>query len=90
MKYALVAAPSHLRQPSFFKMICKVEPKTEAGRYHEKVIGVHAIGKGIDEMIQLMGVLIKMGVSKQDFENAIAVHPTASEEFVLMDPQFDV
>ncbi len=50
----------------------------------EKVIGLHGIGGGIDEMIQGFAVVIKMGATKADFDATVAIHPTASEEFVTM------
>ncbi|MFC3931275.1 glutathione-disulfide reductase [Streptococcus dentapri] len=50
----------------------------------EKVIGLHGIGYGVDEMIQGFAVAIKMGATKEDFDNTVAIHPTGSEEFVTM------
>jgi glutathione reductase (NADPH) len=50
----------------------------------EKVIGLHGIGFGVDEMIQGFAVTIKMGATKADFDNTVAIHPTGSEEFVTM------
>ena len=50
----------------------------------EKVIGLHIIGKGADEMLQGFGVAIKMGATKKDFDNVVAIHPTSSEELVTM------
>jgi glutathione reductase (NADPH) len=50
----------------------------------EKVIGVHIIGMGADEMMQGFGVAVKMGATKADFDSCVAIHPTASEEFVTM------
>ncbi|MFS1664011.1 glutathione-disulfide reductase [Streptococcus sp. zg-JUN1979] len=50
----------------------------------EKVIGLHGIGYGVDEMIQGFAVAIKMGACKKDFDNTVAIHPTGSEEFVTM------
>ena len=50
----------------------------------EKVIGLHGIGGGIDEMIQGFAVSVKMGATKADFDATVAIHPTASEEFVTM------
>ena len=50
----------------------------------EKIIGLHGIGGGIDEMIQGFAVAIKMGATKADFDATVAIHPTASEEFVTM------
>ena len=50
----------------------------------EKVIGLHGIGFGVDEMIQGFAVAIKMGATKRDFDDTVAIHPTGSEEFVTM------
>ncbi len=50
----------------------------------EQVIGCHVVGRGADEMIQGFAVAIKMGATKQDFDNTIAIHPTASEELVTL------
>ena len=50
----------------------------------EKVIGLHGIGEGIDEMIQGFAVAVKMGATKANFDATVAIHPTASEEFVTM------
>jgi len=46
------------------------------------------IGKNVDEMMQGISVAITMGATKQDFDNSVAIHPTASEEFVTMDANF--
>lgn len=50
----------------------------------EKVVGLHGIGYGVDEMIQGFAVAMKMGATKADFDNTVAIHPTGSEEFVTM------
>lgn len=64
------------RQSCQMKLICLGE--------EEKVIGLHGIGYGVDEMIQGFAVAIKMGATKSDFDNTVAIHPTGSEEFVTM------
>ncbi|HBJ9220119.1 TPA: glutathione-disulfide reductase [Listeria monocytogenes] len=64
------------REPCRMKLIC--EGKTE------RVIGLHGIGYGVDEMIQGFAVAINMGATKADFDNTVAIHPTGSEEFVTM------
>ena len=69
-----------MKPGSLFKTICLKEDNGV-----EKVIGVHAIGRGIDEMLQAIGIAIVMGATKEDFDRTVAIHPTASEEFVLMD-----
>lgn len=50
----------------------------------EKVVGCHIIGMGADEMLQGFSVAIKMGATKKDFDNTVAIHPTSSEELVTM------
>lgn len=50
----------------------------------ERIIGLHVIGFGADEMLQGFGVAVKMGACKKDFDNTVAIHPTSSEEFVTM------
>ena len=64
------------RQPSTMKLVTLGE--------NEKIIGLHGIGYGVDEMIQCFSVAIKMGATKADFDNTVAIHPTGSEEFVTM------
>lgn len=49
-----------------------------------KVLGVHAIGRGVDEMIQGFAVAMRMGATKADFDRTVAIHPTGAEEFVTM------
>ncbi len=49
-----------------------------------KVRGVHIVGHAAGEMIQLAGVAVKMGATKEDFDRTVAVHPTAAEELVTM------
>jgi len=50
----------------------------------EKVVGLHMIGRGCDEMLQGFGVAMRMGATKADFDNVVAIHPTSSEELVTM------
>ena len=50
----------------------------------EKIIGLHVIGYGADEMLQGFAVAIKMGACKKDFDKTEAIHPTSAEEFVTM------
>ncbi|HEB57948.1 MAG TPA: glutathione-disulfide reductase [Gammaproteobacteria bacterium] len=50
----------------------------------EKIVGVHVIGRGADEMLQGFAVALKMGATKKDFDNTVAIHPTAAEELVTM------
>ena len=48
----------------------------------ERVVGVHVVGIAADEMMQGFGVAVKMGATKRDFDNCVAIHPTAAEELV--------
>ena len=50
----------------------------------EKVVGCHIIGPGADEMLQGFAVAIRMGATKKDLDETIAIHPTSSEELVTM------
>ncbi|WP_407275908.1 glutathione-disulfide reductase [Halothiobacillus sp. DCM-1] len=51
---------------------------------HQRVIGVHLIGDGVDEMLQGFAVAVKAGLTKADFDATVAIHPTASEELVTL------
>ena len=50
----------------------------------EKVIGIHMIGLAADEMLQGFAVAMRMGATKRDFDDTIAIHPTSSEELVTL------
>ncbi len=50
----------------------------------EKVVGIHGIGYSMDEILQGFAVALKMGATKQDFDDTVAIHPTSAEEFVTM------
>jgi glutathione reductase (NADPH) len=50
----------------------------------ERVVGCHVIGEGADEMMQGFAVAIRMGATKKDFDDTVAIHPTSSEELVTM------
>ncbi|MEM8877913.1 MAG: glutathione-disulfide reductase [Pseudomonadota bacterium] len=50
----------------------------------DRVLGVHVVGDGAGEMSQLLGIAIKMGATKADFDRTVAVHPTAAEELVTL------
>lgn len=64
------------RQPCRMKLVC-LGPE-------ERVIGLHGIGLGMDEILQGFAVAMKMGATKRDFDNTVAIHPTAAEELVTM------
>jgi glutathione reductase (NADPH) len=48
------------------------------------VVGVHLAGRGVDEMLQGFAVAVRMGATKKDFDDTVAIHPTASEELVTL------
>ena len=50
----------------------------------EKVVGCHIIGRGADEILQGFAVAMKMGATKADFDNTVAIHPTSAEELVTL------
>jgi len=52
----------------------------------QKIVGIHIIGDGADEMLQGFAVAVQMGATKVDFDATIAIHPTSSEELVTMRP----
>lgn len=77
------AASDSKKHHSLFKLICLKQSNGD-----EKVIGCHIIGRNADEMMQGVSVAMTMGATKQDFDNSVAIHPTGSEELVLMDANF--
>ncbi|PAV73225.1 hypothetical protein WR25_14314 [Diploscapter pachys] len=64
------------KEPSIMKIIC-------AGK-EEKVVGIHLMGFGADEMLQGFAVAVTMGATKAQFDNCVAIHPTSAEELVTM------
>ena len=65
------------RQPqTAMKLVC-IGPE-------EKIVGCHLIGEGADEMLQGFAVAIRMGATKRDFDDTVAIHPTGAEELVTM------
>jgi glutathione reductase (NADPH) len=72
MYHALTTRKSH----TDMKLVC-VGPR-------QKIVGCHVIGTGADEMMQGFAVAIRLGASKQDFDDTVGIHPTSSEELVTM------
>ncbi|WP_198264922.1 glutathione-disulfide reductase [sulfur-oxidizing endosymbiont of Gigantopelta aegis] len=72
MRYAL----SDNKSTTAMKLVCVGSD--------EKVVGIHLIGDGVDEMLQGFAVAITMGATKADFDATMAIHPTSSEELVTM------
>ena len=50
----------------------------------ERVVGCHLIGDAVHEMLQGFAVAIRMGATKKDFDDTVAIHPTSAEELVTM------
>jgi glutathione reductase (NADPH) len=50
----------------------------------QRIVGLHIAGRGADEMLQGFAVAVKMGATKRDFDDTVAIHPTAAEELVTM------
>jgi glutathione reductase (NADPH) len=72
MYYAVPAR----RRPTLMKLVTVGE--------REKIVGCHLIGRGVDEIIQGFAVAVKMGATKADFDNTVAIHPTSAEELVTL------
>ncbi|KAJ7063580.1 glutathione reductase [Mycena amicta] len=64
------------KEPSMFKVVC-VGPE-------ERVVGIHILGAGSDEMMQGFAVAVKMNARKQDLDDTVAIHPTSAEELVTL------
>jgi len=72
---------------SFAGAVQRVLMKLIVSKATRRVLGCHIVAPGAGEMIQLAGVAVKMGATKEDFDRTCAVHPTMSEEIVtLRDP----
>ena len=72
MLHALADSP----QRSLFKLVCVGAER--------RVVGIHLLGEGADEMLQGFAVALKRGITLQDLHDTIAIHPTSAEEVVLM------
>ena len=73
---AMYSALTQHRQPTRMKLVC-VGPE-------EKIVGIHGIGFGMDEMLQGFAVALKLGATKNDIDTAVAINTTAAEGFVTM------
>ena len=73
---AMYYALGEKKQPSVMKLITAGDD--------ERIVGCHVIGDGADEMMQGFAVAIRMGATKKDFDDTVAIHPTSAEEFVTM------
>ncbi|WP_457319092.1 glutathione-disulfide reductase [Stenotrophomonas sp. P5_B8] len=72
----MLQALSDGTQRSLFKLVCVGED--------ERVVGVHLLGESADEILQGFALAVKMGVTKAQFDDTVAIHPTSAEEVVLM------
>ncbi|HEY2347073.1 MAG TPA: glutathione-disulfide reductase [Xanthomonadaceae bacterium] len=72
MLYALADVP----QRSLFKLVCTGEER--------RVVGIHLLGEGVDEILQGFAVALKRGITLADLHDTVAIHPTSAEEVVLM------
>ncbi|OUS35108.1 glutathione-disulfide reductase [Rhodobacterales bacterium 56_14_T64] len=71
-------------QQSFAGRAQRVLMKLVVSKASRKVLGCHIVAPGAGEMIQLAGIAVKMGATKEDFDRTVAVHPTMSEELVTL------
>jgi glutathione reductase (NADPH) len=72
MQYAL-----GVRKPrTGMKLVCVGE--------EERIVGCHVLGLGADEMLQGFAVAVRMGATKRDFDDTVAIHPTSAEELVTL------
>ncbi|MGH8111579.1 MAG: glutathione-disulfide reductase [Rhodanobacteraceae bacterium] len=60
----------------FMKLVCAGD--------EQRVVGLHGVGPGMDEMLQGFAVAVRMGATYEDFLHTVAIHPTSAEEFVTM------
>jgi glutathione reductase (NADPH) len=72
MYHAMTARKTH----TDMKLVC-VGPE-------QRILGCHILGNGADEMLQGFAVAIRMGATKADFDDTVAIHPTSAEELVTM------
>ncbi|HXV40013.1 MAG TPA: glutathione-disulfide reductase [Steroidobacteraceae bacterium] len=62
----------------------RAEIKLVTAGEDRRVVGLHVIGMGADEMLQGFAVAIRMGATKRDFDDTVAIHPTSAEEVVTL------
>lgn len=77
---ALFRPMKHTLSGSSEKVLTKLVVETAS----QRVVGVHIVGDAAAEMIQCVAIAVKMGATKADFDATVALHPTTSEELVLM------
>ena len=69
---------------AFTKRKAKSAMKLVTAGPDEKIVGCHVFGPGADEMLQGFAVAIRMGATKRDFDDTVAIHPTSAEELVTL------
>jgi glutathione reductase (NADPH) len=62
----------------------KTMMKLVVERAGQRVVGAHMVGIDAPEIIQALAIAVKMGATKQQFDQTVAIHPTAAEEFVTL------
>jgi glutathione reductase (NADPH) len=72
----MIYAMTEHKVKTMIKLVCAGED--------EKIVGIHMLGQDVDEILQGFAVAVKMGVTKKDLWNTIAIHPTSAEELVTM------
>jgi glutathione reductase (NADPH) len=71
-------------QTAFAGRSDRVLMKLVVSKENRRILGCHIVAPGAGEMIQMVGIAVKMGATKEDFDKTVAVHPTMSEELVTM------
>ncbi|SDC33557.1 glutathione-disulfide reductase [Ruegeria marina] len=71
-------------QSAFAGRSQRVLMKLIVSKASRKVLGCHIVAPGAGEMIQLVGIAVKMGATKEDFDRTVAVHPVMAEELVTL------
>lgn len=71
-------------QTAFAGRADRVLMKLVVSQKTRKVLGCHIVSPAAGEMIQMVGIAVKMGATKEDFDRVVAVHPTMAEELVTM------
>jgi glutathione reductase (NADPH) len=71
-----------------YHAVTDAKPRTEMKLVtvggEQRIVGLHVVGAGADEMLQGFAVAIRMGATKKDFDDTVAIHPTSAEEVVTM------
>ena len=71
-----------------YHAMTEAKPRTEMKLVtygpEQRVVGLHVVGAGADEMLQGFAVAVRMGATKKDFDDTVAIHPTSAEELVTM------